>query len=239
MLQTLTFRFRLILLLAFSLTGMRSGPCGEAPSPSGNGEEGLISGRYTALGEPGLNPDAFRLAMEGYRTLAADPRVKNDSLLTIIDYSLPSSAKRLFVINLNRNRVVCSSLVAHGRNSGDLYAHRFSNALQSYQSALGFYITGGSYKGGQGYSMLLEGLEPGYNDKARARSIVIHGADYVTAGYVKRYGRLGRSLGCPALPPALAGRVIDLIKEGSVLFSYFPDADYLMNSLILKGLASL
>jgi hypothetical protein len=217
---------------------MRSGPCGDASAPSG-AEEELISERYAALGEPGLNPDAFRLAMEGYRALAADPRVKNDSLLTVIDYSLPSSVTRLFVINLNRNQVVCSSLVAHGKNSGDLYARRFSNALQSYQSALGFYITGGSYKGGHGYSMLLEGLEPGFNDKARARAIVIHGADYATSGYIQRYGRLGRSLGCPALPPALAVRVIDLIKEGSVLFSYFPDADYLMHSLILKRLASL
>jgi hypothetical protein len=198
----------------------------EAADPS-------VSDRYAALQEPDLNPDVFRLALEGCNVLARDPRVRNDSLLTIIDYSLPSSEKRFFVIDLKQNRIVYRTLVAHGRNSGELYAERFSNRMQSHQSALGFYITGEPYKGGQGYSLLLEGIEPGFNDLARARSIVIHGADYVTSGYVSRYGRLGRSLGCPALPPAIAVQVIDLIRNGSVLFSYFPDTDYLMHSAIL------
>lgn len=218
---------------------MSFGPHGDHAVPGDSREAALISERYAALQEPGLNPDAFRFAMEGYRSLAGDPRVQNDSLLTIIDFSLPSSVNRFFVINLNSNRVICRSLVAHGKNSGELYARRFSNALQSYQSALGFYITGDPYKGGQGYSLLLEGLEPGFNDMARERSIVIHGADYVTSRYIKLYGRLGRSLGCPALPPALASRIIDLIKNGSVLFSYFPDADYLLHSVILNNLSSL
>jgi len=190
---------------------------------------------YQALEEPLLNPDAFRLAIKGYTQLNADGRIGNNRLLTIIDYSLPSSEDRFFVIDLQQQTMAFRSLVSHGRNSGDLYAVNFSNKVQSHQSALGFYITGTTYKGGQGYSLLLEGVEPGFNDLARARSIVIHGAAYATHDYVSRYGRLGRSFGCPALPPKLSASIIDTIKGGSVVFSYYPDESYLMNSAVLNG----
>lgn len=196
-----------------------------------------ISRKYESLHEPSLNQDAFQVAMLGFRALCVKGLVTKDSLITIIDYSLPSSENRFFIINLNRSKVICKTLVSHGRNSGELYASRFSDKPQSHQSALGFYLTGDPYFGSQGYSLKLAGIDTGYNDHALIRSVVIHGADYVTPQYVNRYGRLGRSFGCPALPPALTAEIIDCIKEGSVLFSYYPDKAYLNNSKVLGSLS--
>jgi hypothetical protein len=142
---------------------------------------------------------------------------------------------RFFVINLHNNRVIYKTLVAHGRNSGDLYANRFSNQMQSHESALGFYITGKSYQGGQGYSLQLQGVDTGYNDHSQIRGIVIHAANYATHDYVTQYGRLGRSFGCPALPPELSRPIINLIKDGSVIFSFYPDRSYFNHSVILNG----
>jgi len=207
-------------------------------SPGENALENFINQRYESLHEPSLNQDAFHVAMLGFRSLCSKGLVFKDSLITIIDYSLPSSDNRFFVINLNQSKVVYKSLVSHGRNSGELYASRFSNKPQSHQSALGFYITGDPYYGAQGYSMKLAGIDTGYNDHARIRSIVIHGADYVTHQYVIRYGRLGRSFGCPALPPAVNTEIIDCIKEGSVLFTYYPNQAYLNNSPVLGPLSA-
>jgi hypothetical protein len=194
----------------------------------------LFLEKYLSLNEPSLKPEAFRIGLIGFETLLSKGLAANDSLLTIIDFSLPSSTDRFFVINLFSNRVVYKSLVSHGRNSGDLYANRFSNKMQSHESALGFFITGKSYLGGQGYSLQLQGVDTGYNDRTRLRGIVIHAADYATQEYVTRYGRLGRSFGCPALPPELSRPIINLIKEGSVLFSYYPDKAYLHHSVVLK-----
>ncbi len=193
----------------------------------------LIQEKYALLGEPELNPEAFHYGIQGYFALRSAGLVKNDSLLSIIDFSLPSSADRFFVINMYRNTLVCKSLVSHGRNSGDLYASRFSNKMQSHQSSLGFYLTGDPYRGGQGYSLILNGVDTGYNDHSRARSIVIHGADYATRNYIGHYGRLGRSYGCPALPPDISKSVINLIKNGTILFSFYPDGSYVRNSVIL------
>jgi hypothetical protein len=188
---------------------------------------------YESLNEPSLNPEAFYIAMLGCRSLTSKGLVLKDSLLTIIDYSRPSTEDRFYVIDLMQHTVVFKSLVAHGRNSGELYANRFSNKVQSHQSALGFYITGSPYKGGQGYSMLLSGVDTGYNDHSRARAIVIHGASYATRDYINLYGRLGRSFGCPALPPDKNIAIINLIRDGSVLFSYYPDKEYLNCSRVL------
>jgi hypothetical protein len=192
---------------------------------------------YASLHEPVLNPEAFRIALSGYRVLHSRGLVQRDSLITIIDYSLPSSEDRFFVIDLRKNMVIYKTLVAHGRNSGELYATRFSNLAHSHRSALGFYITGSPYHGGQGYSMMLTGMDTGYNDHARTRSIVIHGARYATPQYIKQYGRLGRSFGCPALPPDVNEFIIDCIKEGSVLFSYYPDREYIRGSTVLSALS--
>jgi hypothetical protein len=190
---------------------------------------------YLSLHEPSLNPDAFRLGLLGFNTLLSQGMVRNDTLLTIIDFSLPSSVDRFFVINLVRHQILFKSLVSHGRNSGDLYASRFSNKMQSHETALGFFLTGESYLGGQGYSLQLQGVDTGYNDLSKVRGIIIHGANYVTRNYISRYGRLGRSFGCPALPPELSKQIINLIKDGSVLFSYFPDQVYFDHSVILRA----
>ena len=140
--------------------------------------------------------------------------------MTVIDYSLPSTAPRLWVLDLARHRVLFHELVAHGAGSGDNFATRFSNEPDSRQTSLGLFLTGGTYEGGNGYSLRLRGLEPGVNDLAAERNIVIHGAWYVSVEHASRYGRLGRSWGCPALPQEVAGTIIDTIKDGSFVFAY-------------------
>jgi hypothetical protein len=140
-------------------------------------------------------------------------------LLTVIDYSLPSTEPRLWVLDLAHGKVLFNELVAHGAGSGDNYATRFSNTLESRQSSLGLFVTGDTYEGGNGYSLRLRGLDPGVNDRAEQRNIVIHGAWYVSADHARRYGRLGRSWGCPALPLESARSVIDVIKSGTFVYS--------------------
>jgi hypothetical protein len=189
---------------------------------------------YNSLGDYSLNSTAFSLALLGQKSLIGKGLVQKTNLLTVIDFSRPSNETRFFVIDLFSRKIIFKTLVAHGRNSGDLYASRFSNKPQSHESALGFYVTGDPYIGGQGYSLLMCGMDTGYNDNARQRAIVIHGADYVTEKYIQRYGRLGRSFGCPALPPDINRSIIDKIKEGSVVFGYYPDDRYIRNSRILS-----
>lgn len=147
----------------------------------------------------------------------------NDSILTIIDYTKASHRERLFVIDLKNIKLVFTTLVAHGKNSGVHYATRFSNKNRSLMSSPGFYRTAETYYGKHGYSLKLDGLEEGVNDHARERLIVIHGADYVSTDFINKHGRIGRSWGCPALPLHLTKEVIDLIKEGSCLFIYTDD----------------
>ena len=197
--------------------------------------ESMIDDLYQSLQETELKSEVFCYALQGFLSLNAEGMVKQDSLLSIIDYSLPSSVERLFIIDLKNRKLLCKSLVAHGRNSGEELSTCFSNNPQSHKSSLGFYITGDAYLGAHGYSLQINGIDTGYNDRARARSIVIHGASYVSCEYITRYGRLGRSFGCPALPPGRNKVIIDLIKEGSVLFGYYPDMDYLHHSVIISN----
>jgi hypothetical protein len=196
--------------------------------------ENYIAEMYSVLGDSTLNPEAFRLALQGQQILAKKGHLHKVNLLTLIDYSLPSTEKRFFVIDLVKKRIVFKTWVAHGRNSGELYATQFSNKPQSHQSALGFYTTGKPYVGRQGYSMLMNGIDTGYNDNARGRSIVMHGATYVTNAFIEKNGRLGRSFGCPALPQELNAAIIDLIRDGSVVLGYYPDERYLNGSRILS-----
>ncbi|HEX2394756.1 MAG TPA: murein L,D-transpeptidase catalytic domain family protein, partial [Bacteroidales bacterium] len=168
-----------------------------------------LSFSYAALHDTTLNHEAFEIAQRGQKILADAGLIKKTNLVTIIDYSLPSTEKRLFVIDLDQYIIIQKSLVAHGKNSGDLHASRFSNRMQSHQSALGFYITGNAYRGGQGYSMLMLGVDTGFNDNAAKRSIVMHGAEYVSYEYIKKYGRAGRSFGCPAIPSNVNQEIID------------------------------
>lgn len=143
-------------------------------------------------------------------------------MVTLIDFSLPSTVKRLWTINLQTGELLLNTYVAHGRNSGDNEARQFSNVPESYQSSLGFYLTDQVYVGKHGNSMRLRGLEKNINDKAWDRAIVVHGADYATDGFIRKYGRLGRSFGCPAIPPEVTDEFIQTVKDGSLLFIYHP-----------------
>lgn len=172
---------------------------------------------------------AFEQAMAGYRKIDA----QNKDILTLVDFSKPSTEERLFVIDVKNRLLLFSSLVAHGRNSGENYATSFSNEMGSHKSSLGFYRTGSTYQGRNGYSLLLDGLEKGINDRARERAIVIHGAAYCHPSVIASAGRLGRSFGCPALPETVNRKVIDAIKDGSILYIYAKNNDYLTRSAIL------
>jgi hypothetical protein len=157
------------------------------------------------------------------------------NIITIIDFTKPSTEERFFVIDLEHKELKYKCYVAHGRNSGDDYAKSFSNDSESLKSSLGFYLTAETYSGVHGYSLKLDGLEKNINDKARRREIVIHGAEYVSDEFIKKYGRLGRSWGCPALPVNISKEIIDLISGGSCLFIYGDDKYYKANSVFLKN----
>ncbi|WP_192348504.1 murein L,D-transpeptidase catalytic domain family protein [Algoriphagus sp. Y33] len=176
--------------------------------------------------------EVFTLAIQGWNKMKGNLKSK---VLTVIDFSLPSTAKRMWVIDPVKGEILLNSVVSHGRNSGDLMANAFSNQPESFKSSLGFYKTAETYSGKHGYSLRLDGLEKGFNDQARNRAIVIHGADYAREEFAKSVGRLGRSLGCPALPSELSAKAIDLIKEGSLLFIFGNDDTYLSKSSLIKA----
>jgi hypothetical protein len=170
----------------------------------------------------------FNRAIAGYHQIE---NIRKKNVLTIIDFSLASTEKRFFVIDLENKELLYKCLVAHGRNSGENSAKSFSNEPGSLKSALGFYLTGETYSGVNGYSLRLDGLEKNINDNARSREIVIHGADYVSEKFIKQYGRIGRSWGCPALEPEVLKEVVDKISNGSCLFIYADDKFYNENSV--------
>lgn len=177
-------------------------------------------------------------ALTGYEILLKEQSLKRPEVITIIDFGLSSDKKRLWVLDLFKAKVLYHCLVAHGRNSGGLTAEYFSNNPNSYASSPGFYTTGATYFGKNGLSLVLDGLERGINDKARERAIVIHGADYVSADFIKKNGRLGRSFGCPAVPEELSKEIIQTIKGGSCLFINTPKASYAANSTIINEMVS-
>ncbi|HMI78333.1 MAG TPA: murein L,D-transpeptidase catalytic domain family protein, partial [Ferruginibacter sp.] len=175
------------------------------------------------------------MAQKGYAKLAAKHLLRNTDLLTIIDYSKPSTQKRLFVLDMSSGKILFNSLVAHGRNSGQNFARTFSNQQRSFKTSPGFYITGDTYNGGNGYSLRLKGCEKGVNDKAYSRAIVFHGADYVSEDFIRKNGYLGRSYGCPVVPKELNKKIIDVIKDGSCMFLYAPLKNYSSRSKILNS----
>lgn len=179
------------------------------------------------LGALELSRDAWQRGVEGFLALQSAGQLANTEVLTIIDFSLPSTKKRLFVIDMLNGRLLFHTLVAHGRNSGKLIASKFSNRDNSYMSSLGFYLTGSSFIGRNGYSLRLEGMEKGWNDHALQRAIIMHPAYYVSEKHIRQCGYLGRSEGCPAIPEKLHTAIIDEIKGGSCLFVYAPDKSYL------------
>lgn len=185
--------------------------------------------------QAGLQEEAFELAYEGYYKLLEQGKMSKKDVLTIADFSKPSSQKRLFVIDMEQGKILFQTLVAHGRNSGLIYANEFSNKPESNKSSLGFYLTMQTYYGGKGYALKLQGLEKGINDNAFERAIVLHGSDYVTSQFANSNGYLGRSLGCPAVPTKQTKAIINSIKNGSLLFIYHPTEEYKTKSTILNS----
>jgi L,D-transpeptidase-like protein len=187
------------------------------------------------LGEAGMNQMVFNSAVMGLEKLNSEGDIKRNDIVTIIDFSQPSNKKRLYVLDLENKRILFNTLVAHGRNSGTLWAKSFSNNASSLKSSPGFYVTGETYIGDNGYSLRLDGMEKNINDNARNRSIVVHGAAYVDQSAVNFLGFLGRSLGCPAVPVAEHKAIINTIKDGTCLFIYSPDRNYLKRSTLLNS----
>ncbi|MCB9251212.1 MAG: murein L,D-transpeptidase catalytic domain family protein [Flavobacteriales bacterium] len=182
-----------------------------------------------------LNYNVFQMAYKGYLVMKKEGMLSNFRYLSILDFELSANAKRLWVIDLEEQKVIIHDLVSHGRNSGEEFANSFSNRHQSFQSSLGFYVTGMPYLGKNAYSLKLHGVETGFNDNAFDRGIVIHAADYVSQSFIRHHKRLGRSQGCPAVNPGLNKKLINVIQGGSCLFIYYPDQAYLRKSEILNS----
>lgn len=187
-----------------------------------------------SLDSLGLSPEAYQYALQGYDRLLKEGKLRNDDILSIVDFSLPSTKKRLFVIDLASGKLLFNSLVSHGRNSGKDMATAFSNAPESFKTSLGFYVTGKTYRGAHGYSLKLEGEEEGINNNAMDRGIVMHAANYVNEKLARMQGYIGRSLGCPAVPPALHKKIISKIQNGTCLFMYSPDVKYLASTKMFQ-----
>jgi L,D-transpeptidase catalytic domain len=186
---------------------------------------------------PGLRSDVLKMALDAAHAAAQRGLVQREDLLTVIDYSLPSTQPRLFVFDLVSRKLLFRELVAHGRNSGDNVPSFFSNSSGSLASSLGLFVTADPYVGGNGYSLRLKCLEEGINDMAWDRAIVMHGASYVSKAAIKILGRLGRSWGCPAVRPEIAHKIIDTLRGGSAVFAYYPEKTWLATSAFVRGAA--
>jgi len=180
----------------------------------------------------GMSIEAFEYAKKGLAKLASEGKLVNDSVISIIDFSLPSNRKRLFILDIKNYKVLFNTLVAHGRNTGREWATSFSNKNSSYQSSPGFYITRETHKGKHGLSLKLEGIERGINDNAYERGIVLHGAAYVSEALADTQGYIGRSQGCPAVPVSTSIPIINTIKNGTCLFIYHHS--YVDRSIVLN-----
>jgi hypothetical protein len=178
---------------------------------------------------PQLDKKVLKLALAAYQKASVKGAVKKP-VLTVIDYSLPSSKQRMWIFDVRREQLLYNTYVAHGQNSGMTTPNHFSNQTSSKQTSLGTFITRDTYMGSKGYSLNLQGLEKGFNDNAYNRRVVIHGAWYVEPGFIKQSGRAGRSWGCPSIAKTLAKPVINTIKNGSVVFAYYPDRNYLSHT---------
>lgn len=182
---------------------------------------------------PSLDPEALKLGLQAY-TKARQQGFDQKQLLTIVDYSKPSTERRLYVFDLKRNDVLFHEYVAHGKNSGDNIPTSFSNSPSSLKSSLGVFLTRQTYVGKHGYSLRVNGLERGINDMAEKRAIVVHAANYVSAEIANRDGRLGKTWGCFGVSRHVAGSLINTIKGGTVLFAYYPDRNYIRHSWFLS-----
>lgn len=187
------------------------------------------------LAAPGLDPRVVAMAQDAAARAEARGLAESPRTLTVIDYSLPSTEKRLWVFDLASRELLFHELVAHGKNTGDNMATRFSNTMDSKQTSLGLFVTANTYHGSNGYSLRMQGLDRGFNDRAFDRAIVIHGAPYVNEAFARSQGRIGRSWGCPALDQKVSRQVIDTIKGGGLVFAYAPQSDFLSGADMLAG----
>ena len=204
-----------------------------AHSPSSPAGSESLPSAYHDIISNGLTEKALIKAIDGYAQMTADRSIEKETLV-VIDYTKSSNLERFYIVDMSDTSLTHSLLVAHGRNSGNEFATSFSNVTGSYMSSLGFFRTAETYQGKHGLSLRLDGLEHGINHKARDRAIVIHKADYVHLDFAEEHGRIGRSLGCPALPIEGYAEVIDRIKEGCLLFIYGGDEEYAMRSSIIS-----
>ena len=185
---------------------------------------------------PGLKAEVLELAVSAYDCARRGGDAPQARRLAVIDYSLPSTEPRLWVFDMARKRLLYAEHVAHGRGSGDNLATEFSNIEGSHQTSLGLFVTDETYHGANGYSLRMDGLDPGFNDLARQRAIVLHGAPYVDPEFARAQGRLGRSHGCPAVRDAVARPLINQLRHGQLLFAYYPDPAWLANARSLSCL---
>ena len=187
--------------------------------------------------EAGVSAEVLTLALAATACAVQSEAIDTPPTLTVIDYSRPSVEPRLWVFDVKTGELLFKELVAHGRNTGENYATKFSNTMDSRQTSIGLFVTDDTYVGSNGYSLRLDGLDRGFNDRARDRAIVMHGAPYVNEEIAAVQGRIGRSWGCPALRTAIASKVIDTIRGGGVIFSYYPDQEWLQTSRFLNCVA--
>ena len=192
-------------------------------------------GLYNSLAQaaPELNPQALKSALSAMQCAVSNGASPAQNL-AVIDYSQPSTARRLWIFDLRKKTLVLRDLVAHGQKSGENFATQFSNNEGSHQSSLGLFRTQESYQGANGYSLRMDGLEPGINDSARERAIVIHPASYVNPLWSQTQGRIGRSQGCPAVRPQVVRKVVDKLKDGQFMFAWYPDQHWLQSSAYLN-----
>ena len=196
--------------------------------------ESAVIYTYMDLEKEGLSEKAFEYAWRGYHNLVKKGVIRKRSVLSICDFSQSSSSRRMYVLDLLHKKLLYRTYVAHGQNSGDEFAETFSNEPESFKSSLGFYLTTTTYRGRNGLSLRLNGVDDGYNDQALKRNIVLHGCTYVGDQYLQNFGEVGTSLGCPALPEAVSSRIIRTVKDGSCLFIYHPTQDYLDHSTVIN-----
>lgn len=223
--------YRIILLIMFIISTLPA----TTTSPYKKKED--IKSLYKDIGlNKYISLNLFKLSLAGYKKLLQNSSITDSTKLTIVDFSKSSNEKRFFVVDLKKRKLLFTSYVSHGKNSGELYAKKFSNSDGSHKSSLGFYITSNTYYGKHGYSLRLKGQEEGFNSKAEQRAIVMHGAKYVSEDFIKKYGRLGRSWGCPALPLNLSKSVINEIKGGTCLFIFSDNKHYLHSSSLLNNI---
>jgi hypothetical protein len=234
--RAVTARLRLFVLAlaaaGLSVTANAAVPAdATAPAPAELSSFDVAAWSASEIGQ--IDAAVLKLALKASRCAARSGDVEDPATLTIIDYSRPSVQPRLWVLDLDTRELLYEELVAHGQSSGGNLATKFSNAPESHQTSLGLFVTDAAYVGRNGYSLRLDGLDRGFNDRARARAIVLHGAPYVNTSITRSLGRLGRSHGCPAVREAVARELIDRVKGGSLVFSYYPDAEWLKTSKYL------